>query len=616
MSEQSVFQMNNNNNIILPQVATAGSSDSVATNAASLTNATNYKKALHQAILYKARTNTAENSMGSLNSSMFSCTMPSLKLNHESSNRGLSQQQQQVKWTNLNGHSSSPSLCINLNTPMTNSSGVASPFSISSIKSLANDNDNTDLLSMATSQLFSQLNDELNANLPVIATSSNNNNNNNINNSNGSNYSDELDSPLNIKENLLTSIRNLKQTLQDPLRSSSSDDEDTQIDKSNNDACSTIDTHSNDIIVIGSILPSVNNGIVKLAIPIKSGYKVANSNNINIPKLPNTVTQHTISNIAHVPIKSISMSSMSLLSSQSNNLSTQLACLKSNTRIANGKRVKEEALSNSSSSDEDDLHQQRNKQQQHQHEQSAIMPSIAVSKPFVQTRNNPKITQVVSAAASAAATATAASSALQLSFNVNSSGESSLSSISSSSTSPCPSSYMNSSSERECELVSSPVSFSSCSYSSKSSQKSNMSSIDLPDLSCSWIASPTSSSNGANNDSAIDLQDDNSSTASGPIYVRQPGFEHHAHEIKMSSYGDSLLEAQPVTDTSNSRCAVNSVAQKTSKKSEKTISFLTNSANNATKVNTKAKKKMCLMASDPLLTKAAQGSFHITRLLN
>ena len=602
MSE-SVFQMNNNNNITLPQVATAGSSDLLAANAASMANATNYKKALHQAILYKARTNPSENSMCNLNSSMFNCTMPSLKLNQESSNKGLSQQHQ-VKWTNLNGNSSSSSLCINLNTPMTASSGVASPFSISSIKSLANENDNTDLLSVATSQLFSQLNDELNANLPVIATSNNNNNNSSSNNNSNSNYNDELDSPLNIKENILTSIRNLKHTLLDPLRSSSSDDEDTQTEKSNNEANTTIDTQSNDIIVIGSILPSVNNGIVKLAIPIKSGYKVANSNNINIPKLPNTVNQHTISNIAHVPLKSMNISSMSLLSSQPNNLNTQLACLKTNTRIANGKRVKEEALSNSSSSDEDDLHQQRHKQQQHQ-EQSAIMPSIATSKPFVHSRNNPKITQVVSAAASAAATAV--STALQLSFNVNSSGESSLSSISSSSTSPCSSSYMNSSSERESELVSSPVSFSSCSYSSKSSQKSNMSSIDLPDLSCSWIASPTSSSNGANNDSAIDLQDDNSSTASGPIYVRQPGFEHHAHEIQMSSNGDNLLVVPSAIDTSNSHCAINSVNQKMSKKSEKTISFLTNSVNNTAKVNTKAKKKMCLMVSDPLLTKASQG---------
>jgi hypothetical protein len=33
------------------------------------------------------------------------------------------------------------------------------------------------------------------------------------------------------------------------------------------------------------------------------------------------------------------------------------------------------------------------------------------------------------------------------------------------------------------------------------------------------------------NDSNIDLNDDSSSTASGPIYIRQPGFDYHAHEI-------------------------------------------------------------------------------------
>ena len=60
-----------------------------------------------------------------------------------------------------------------------------------------------------------------------------------------------------------------------------------------------------------------------------------------------------------------------------------------------------------------------------------------------------------------------------------------------------------------------------------------------PDLSASFsAASPTSEccSLATSSDSAIDLHDDNSSTASGPIYVRQPGFDHHAHELPLDLF--------------------------------------------------------------------------------
>lgn len=58
-------------------------------------------------------------------------------------------------------------------------------------------------------------------------------------------------------------------------------------------------------------------------------------------------------------------------------------------------------------------------------------------------------------------------------------------------------------------------------------------------------ASPTSCcSSTTTNEGGADLNDDNSSTASGPIYVRQPGFEHHAHEV--------VLTTTPTSSTSTS----------------------------------------------------------------
>ena len=93
-------------------------------------------------------------------------------------------------------------------------------------------------------------------------------------------------------------------------------------------------TQQSDVIVIGSLLPNVNvhgyngngnnGGVVKLAIPLnnKSNYaKVASTTNINIPvKLPAASIQ---------PIKSINLSSVSLLSANS---LTSLTSLKSNQR--------------------------------------------------------------------------------------------------------------------------------------------------------------------------------------------------------------------------------------------------------------------------------------------
>ncbi len=117
-------------------------------------------------------------------------------------------------------------------------------------------------------------------------------------------------------------------------------------------------------------------------------------------------------------------------------------------------------------------------------------------------------------------------------------------------------------------------------------------SLDSPDLSFSCVASPTSccSSYGSgNNDSAIDLHDDNSSTASEPIYIRQPGFEHHAHEVQLDETTLFNLE-QTLTTTAKKK-----------KLNEKNISFLTSGlsvSGVSKKPSNKCKKKLCLMIGD------------------
>lgn len=426
---------------------------------------------------------------------------------------------------------------------------------------------------------------------------------------------EELDTPLNIKENINLSLRNLNQTL-DPMRSS--DDEETNVQ---------MVPKSQDVIVIGSLLPSVcNNQVVRLAIPLNNnnkssnGYvtKVASSTNINIPvKLPAQ------------PIKSINLSSVSLLSANSlNNLKNN----NSQTRLA--KRVKDEALSNSSSSDEES---ESHNQLLSQSEQQPLAQRQKLCQTGLQSSQNdnnkpqqinmttnkgssrlnvnhvvqqPKITPVVSQAE-------------RERLANSTSNNSQESAVTNGMICPSPN-YLNQSMESSTS-DSTNTSYSSSSLSKStcsSSQKSSQSSLDSPDMSFSCVASPTSccSSSSANNDSAIDLHDDNSSTASGPIYIRQPGFEHHAHEvIEASSHPQLTFTSIPAVavvnnnNNNNNNKSVNVKPVKVKKINEKSISYLTSNYNslnalNATSTTTagsnnnikasKAKKKLCVMIND------------------
>ncbi len=311
----------------------------------------NYKKALHQAILLKARNpqkNVSQNlNTPTLSSSLFACTMSPL---NTKPSQQISQQQQKLANTSVQNLGSNSS-------PTSNSS--SSSILIASQSS----QESTDLLSLATSQLFSQLNDEFNFSPSKTIES----------------IGDELQTPQSINQNITSSLRSLKQTL-DPRPSVSGEEQ-----PGNNRS-----SYSNDVIIIGSLLPNVNHNStqVKMAIPLKQ-----NHTNINIPKLPST---------GNLPIKSINLSSLSLLSS--NSLNSQLASPIHKSRI--GKRLKGDTLNNASSSDEEDQQQQSrprlgNKLQQLVTSSPKVISKVSQILMTLPTTTfnyqQPKITPVVSA---------------------------------------------------------------------------------------------------------------------------------------------------------------------------------------------------------------------------
>jgi uncharacterized cupredoxin-like copper-binding protein len=115
----------------------------------------------------------------------------------------------------------------------------------------------------------------------------------------------------------------------------------------------------------------------------------------------------------------------------------------------------------------------------------------------------------------------------------------------------------------------------------------------------------------ATNDSCsnIDLNDDSSSTASGPIYIRQPGFEHHAHEITLNSKQNEIQNLKNfIINDPKLKKQTNSNHQQQQVKTLNHISKLTSSSSTSsllpnttstTKSNNKAKKKLCMMIDVP-----------------
>lgn len=188
------------------------------------------------------------------------------------------------------------------------------------------------------------------------------------------NCSDELDSPLKIKENIFMSINYLKPVFSglDPLRSSTSDDEDSHSDNldrkakqiedtSVKDTTQTQTSESSEVIIIGS-----NN--------VKFNKKTSLVQTASLQHLSQQYQQRSVyyrknTHIINPNPKMISSSRIKIPSS--NAIQTTLVTTTEPTLIiknnnlnilnnkAGSKRGKEEALSNSSSSDEDDLNQKQ-----------------------------------------------------------------------------------------------------------------------------------------------------------------------------------------------------------------------------------------------------------------
>ena len=570
-------------------------------------------EALHSAILLKAR-----NPLGS----------------------DLQQQQQQQQQTSI----------IN-NTKLFKSNAEANKILC---PKLANANTLLTISSTAnSSQILNNINnlDNANSNNLNLIDSNQPNSENNNNNNNHMSFDElaELDSPLKIKENILASIRNLKPALigLDPLRSSTSDDEDSHSDNIERKFKNFTKTNQNEPATAMDSSPAESEVIIlsqnqnlKSNIQLKPQqqqqqtqftllkqpqqrhiYLRANSTNTagatkTLTKLPNFASNLSIAAASQLNTNSTVISTPVLINKTGQLSKIQLS-------RATSKRGKEEALSNSSSSDEEEQQKEQcilptnlkivnstsqpsfvsnnssfklqqlilnpNKAQAATTSTPIQLKQIDTNKNALLALNQPHITPVVNSAAAAAALAAAAQAS---SSNTNITPVVSLSTSSSSSSSSSPSSAANLNSS-ESELISSPSSSSSPSSLSFKSQKS---SIDHEYTNSSLsAASPTSCcSSSATNDVGIDLHDDNSSTASEPTYARQPGFEHHAHEVV-------VMQKLPTTTPKNSaNVNTNKTMLNKLKKGETCSSLLKQQqqTNGANKSTNKAKKKLCMMNSE------------------
>ena len=502
-----------------------------------------------------------------------------------------------------------------------------------------------------SSQILNNINNlDTSNNSNLIDSNQPNSENNNNNNNNHMSFDElaELDSPLKIKENILASIRNLKPALigLDPLRSSTSDDEDSHSDNIERKFKNLTKTNQNESTAMDSspaeseVIILSQNQSLKSNIQLKPQQQQQQQTQFALLKQPqqrhiylranstNTAGTKTLTKLPNFA------SNLSIATSQLNASSTVISTpvlinktgqlSKIQLSRATSKRGKEEALSNSSSSDEEEQKEtcilptnlkivnstsqpsfvsnnssfklqqlilNPNKVQAATTSTPIQLKQLDSNKNALLALNQPHITPVVNSAAAAAALAAAQSSNANIAPVVSQSILSTSSSSSSSASSSPSSAHLNSS---ESELaVSSPSS-----SPSSLSFKSQKSSIDHEYTNSSLsAASPTSCcSSSATNDVGIDLHDDNSSTASEPTYARQPGFEHHAHEVVV------MQKLPHATPKSLANVNMNKTMLNKLKKGETCSSLLSKQQQqlqkNEPKSTNKAKKKLCMMNSD------------------
>lgn len=324
---------------------------------------------------------------------------------------------------------------------------------------------------------------------------------------------DEFDSPLNMKDNILTSMRKLKPSLVglDVLRSSTSD-EDEGVNESNNQ----VDNNDNkktklSQLLTGAITQCDNK--TTFPKPNKTQNLLIINDHSDLIKKTNKITNKVN--------RSYYISSKNSNDKINNSPTPTKINVQSNNPIImkqSCKRGKEEALSNSSSSDEDDS-QQRNQNEyaifidknEHAKSQSVVKTTPISIKPSMTSESQdsyPVLTTIT--------------------FSSNKSNSNNTNNILTQAIID-----RTTSDAFKDNMINIQSAMKACKsdhdYNGKYSretlthQQIHDSPIFSSASSTASYSSITSVTSPSNTNETIDYLDDNSSTASGPIYVRQPG---------------------------------------------------------------------------------------------
>jgi hypothetical protein len=361
--------------------------------------------------------------------------------------------------------------------------------------------------------------------------------------------SDEFESAFKIKENIQLSLKNLKPTLAglDVLRSSASDDDDWSSQPPQSDQSNRPDNNNPEAKKSQSLVYNSNNNSTNcMKMNLKPSMSLVNANGTtptstlklqvtnslakpNYVRAPNRSTYYLPASTTTTPaiLTPIYNSAMASLKKQAQ------------SKVSN-KRGKEEALSNSSSSDEDDHYQQsqktalvnhQNKLQQlllnNNNSNNGTLPNtsqlstlkLPITTNSMNFNNNLRqqsynITPVMSSVQA------------QASLQQQQQAQPTITATSSSSNSSKP---IANESDGLSGLMSNTSKSCKTDHEYDNKQNSSLNSQSSPALSSSSASSIASFSpinsvtSPCTANETFDILDDSSSTASGPIYVRQPG---------------------------------------------------------------------------------------------
>ena len=249
------------------------------------------------------------------------------------------------------------------------------------------------------------------------------------------------------------------------------------------------------------------------------------TNNINKHNYVRTPQYRSAYYMPNINTNSANVNNSSATTAAANTLVTSVYN-RQNSKI-NGKRGKEEALSNSSSSDEEELHQQQ-QTSSHKLQQLLLNPTTATTNitPVVHSQYNGQLSTIPLKHSMNSNNLNFNNNLRQPSYNITPIASSSSSSTTTTNlhiTTVVSSNHSNAATNLTLDTSKIDSEFDNSS-SSKSAANYSPSTLSTTSSIASYspIHSVTSPSNNSEN---IDFQDDSSSTASGPIYIRQPGIK-------------------------------------------------------------------------------------------